>query len=91
MSPVVKPHHCLHRLGSSLAGKQPVAAALSGDPLLVALVDQDRSLPIMHRGAHSTAAIVDGCGASGVSASWWCLRDWLSRSAPGVITDSDNL
>lgn len=50
---------CLHRLGSPLvsqaAERATDAARCSGDPVLAALCNQERSLPLMHRGAYDTA------------------------------------
>lgn len=50
---------CLHRLASPLASqaadRAAEAARLSGDPLLAALCDQERALPLMYRGAYDTA------------------------------------
>ena len=51
---------CLHRLASPLvsqaAERAAEAARFCGDPMLAALCDQERSLPLMHRGAYDTAA-----------------------------------
>ncbi|HZA18555.1 MAG TPA: helix-turn-helix domain-containing protein [Pseudonocardiaceae bacterium] len=50
---------CLHRLASPLvsqaAERAAEAARFSGDPLLAALCDQERALPLMYRGAYDTA------------------------------------
>ncbi|MGH3865572.1 MAG: helix-turn-helix domain-containing protein [Pseudonocardiaceae bacterium] len=50
---------CLHRLASPLvshaADRAAEAARFSGDPLLAALCNQDRALPLMYRGAYETA------------------------------------
>ncbi|MGH3479540.1 MAG: helix-turn-helix domain-containing protein [Pseudonocardiaceae bacterium] len=50
---------CLHRLVSPLvsqaAERAAEAARFSGDPLLAALCDQERALPLMYRGAYDTA------------------------------------
>ncbi len=50
---------CLHRLASPLvsqaADRAAEAARFSGDPLLAALCDQERALPLMYRGAYDTA------------------------------------
>jgi transcriptional regulator with XRE-family HTH domain len=50
---------CLHRLTSPLvsqaADRAADAARFSGDPLLAALCDQERALPLMYRGAYDTA------------------------------------
>jgi transcriptional regulator with XRE-family HTH domain len=50
---------CLHRLASPLvsqaADRAAGAAQFSGDPLLAALCDQERALPLMYRGAYDTA------------------------------------
>jgi transcriptional regulator with XRE-family HTH domain len=50
---------CLHRLASPLvshaADRAAEAARLSGDPLLAALCDQERALPLMYRGTYDTA------------------------------------
>lgn len=50
---------CLHRLASPLvsqaAERAAEAARFSGDPMLAALCDQERALPLMYRGAYDTA------------------------------------
>jgi transcriptional regulator with XRE-family HTH domain len=50
---------CLHRLASPLvplaAERAAETAKFSGDPLLAALCDQERALPLMYRGAYDTA------------------------------------
>lgn len=50
---------CLHRLASPLvsqaADRAAEAARFSGDPLLAALCDQERALPLMYRGAYDSA------------------------------------
>jgi hypothetical protein len=50
---------CLHRLASPLfsqaAERAAEAARFSGDPLLAALCDQERALPLLYRGAYDTA------------------------------------
>jgi transcriptional regulator with XRE-family HTH domain len=50
---------CLHRLASPLvsqaADRATEAARLCGDPLLAALCDQERALPLLYRGAYDTA------------------------------------
>lgn len=50
---------CLHRLASPLvsqaANRAASAARFSGDPMLAALCDQERALPLMYRGAYDTA------------------------------------
>jgi hypothetical protein len=50
---------CLHRLASPLvsqaADRAADAARFSGDPLLAALCDQERALPLMYRGAYESA------------------------------------
>ncbi|MCA1675570.1 MAG: helix-turn-helix transcriptional regulator [Actinobacteria bacterium] len=51
---------CLHRLASPLvshaADRAAEAARFCGDALLAALCDQERALPLLHRGAYDTAA-----------------------------------
>ena len=76
---------CLHRLGSPLAGlaaeRGRDAAALSGDPLLAALADQDRSLPLMHRGAYATAAALVERVQAGLADHWSTPQSLSVRGA----------
>lgn len=50
---------CLHRLASPLvsqaAERAAEAARFCGDPILAALCDQERALPLLYRGAYDTA------------------------------------
>ncbi len=64
---------CLHRLASPLvsqaAERAAEAARFSGDPLLAALCDQERALPLMYRGAYDTAFCIPNVHIHSVAAA----------------------
>ncbi len=62
---------CLHRLASPLvsqaAERAAEAARFSGDPILAALCEQERALPLMYRGAYDTAQRIVDCAQQSIA------------------------